>query len=533
MAYAQHVRAASGLMFASAIAIACGSFGGSDNSTSDATDGGAPDGANDEASSVSGGPGATDGGDAGKPPPPTVCDLSYDPIDNPLCVTDQFGVFVDGTSGDDTANDGSMKKPWKTVVHALASSSNKPRVYICAGTYSSQALVIDATTGSITASVYGGFACSTWTVDPQNNVVTITDGALPALRVKGASKLTIADISFTSAAGATSDAPNSITGVIVNSTGIALKRVSFSAGAGFTQTKPAAPATNIITCPANGMAALFNGVSTTGGIAEQCNCVDGTYSIGGGGGATASDGNPGQIGTAGVAGLYGQACQNGGTFLAGTGGDGANGTGGGGGTASTHAGTVDVAAYWLPSNGTKGNDGRPGQGGGGGSAGMTNVNTAGGGGGGVGGCGGAGSAGGLGGGASIALYVTGSTVAITSSTFKTAGGGAGADGATPEQGAAGGGRGASAGTGCSGGKGGTGAGGTGGGGGAGGSSIGLLFSGSAPTLDGTTVVTTKTQAGFTVGVVGTNGKGGSNTGCPSGQDGALGVASAVLDAAGL
>ena len=58
-------------------------------------------------------------------PPPAGCDPTTDPKDAPLCVVDDYSVFVDashGTDGDSTA--GTRAAPFRTVTFAL---TNSPR----------------------------------------------------------------------------------------------------------------------------------------------------------------------------------------------------------------------------------------------------------------------------------------------------------------------------------------------------------------------------------------------------------------------
>ena len=50
------------------------------------------------------------------------CDVTQDPKDNPSCVNDAYGVFVDATNGSDS-NDGTKAQPFKTIAKALAVGS--------------------------------------------------------------------------------------------------------------------------------------------------------------------------------------------------------------------------------------------------------------------------------------------------------------------------------------------------------------------------------------------------------------------------
>src|SRR5450432_1248299 len=58
-----------------------------------------------------------------------------DPKTNPACVSETFGVSVDGASGNDS-NAGTKASPVKTIGHALTILvGSKVRVFVCEGTY--------------------------------------------------------------------------------------------------------------------------------------------------------------------------------------------------------------------------------------------------------------------------------------------------------------------------------------------------------------------------------------------------------------
>ena len=100
---------------------ACSSIPGvCDDPGSCQDDGGAPEG-------------SSSGSEAGIDAPPG-CDLTREAKDSPACVDDAVGVFVDGTTGLDT-NAGTKLSPVKSIGAALGKLGNKPRVYVCAGTY--------------------------------------------------------------------------------------------------------------------------------------------------------------------------------------------------------------------------------------------------------------------------------------------------------------------------------------------------------------------------------------------------------------
>jgi hypothetical protein len=60
-----------------------------------------------------------DGGGPDAVQPPVGCDPAVDPKDAPACVVNDYGVFVDGTGGND-GNAGTRESPVKTIGGALA-----------------------------------------------------------------------------------------------------------------------------------------------------------------------------------------------------------------------------------------------------------------------------------------------------------------------------------------------------------------------------------------------------------------------------
>jgi hypothetical protein len=432
------------------------------------------------------GAGSTDGGWAVDAP--AGCDATKDPGDSPACVDDSVGVFVDGAGGVDT-NDGSKAKPFRTIARALASTGQKPRVYVCAGTYVDNVTLDPAHR----ASVYGGFACNGWSYDKAANPVLVKPATGYALEINGLpGAVTVADLELDAPAG-TASAANSIAGFVNASPSVTLKRLKLVASTGGSPADQGDPAANYpgATAPSS---------APVGGVNK---CVDGTTSTGGQGSANGVAATPGapSLG-AGQLGVTGTACSSNGA-----GKEGANAVMLAQNSPPPHPGVLS-ATGWVASAGTKGSTGLPGQGGGGGGNGAGNNGT--GGGGGSGGCGGAGAAGGLGGGASIALLTVASPVSLVSCTLSSSKAGNGAKGGKGQDAQAGlsGSAGSAAPVGCAGGAAGAGAGGNGGGGGAGGASFGLLFSGTAPALDGVTAKTAAAYAGLAPGLPGNPGSGG-------------------------
>ena len=95
------------------------------------------------------------------------CNLSLDPNLSPTRVDDNIGVFVDATNGSDT-NNGSKLKPFQSIAKAITANAGlKPRVYVCAGSYTDNVLIDQAHA----VSIYGGFACGAWTYATTNAAI--------------------------------------------------------------------------------------------------------------------------------------------------------------------------------------------------------------------------------------------------------------------------------------------------------------------------------------------------------------------------
>ncbi len=427
---------------------------------------------------------------------PPGCVLTQDPKDSPACVADSVGMFVDGAGGSDS-NVGTRAMPFKTIAKAVASAGPLPRVYVCAGNYAEN-VSLDATHGP---SLFGGFDCGSWKYSGTKPVVN--PSTKPALSLKGVGGATVEDMRFEGSADQAVSGDSAIA-AFVASASVKFARVELVAGAG----AMGAPGT---------MGSNWTGTATAGtpaangGNSVVCNCLDGTSSTGGKGGAIAAGGDPGTSNPAvGVlnGGGGGNMCTNGGT--------GANGVANGGGAGATKAGVLSATGWANTSDSAKGKAGNPGQGGGGGG-GRTGV--AGGGGGGCGGCGGAGGAAAGNGGSSFALLAFSSSVSAVGGLFQSGAAGSGGLGGPAQDGETGGATGPGA---CDGAMGGYGAGGSGGGGGAGGISAAIGYSGSAPSVSGTTLTpSTKGDPGG-AGSPGAGGGTAGNGGNP-GTDGKSGT----------
>ena len=436
-----------------------------------------------------------EGGDG---PPPLVCDTTKDPKDDPGCIDDRVGVFVSPTGSD--ANAGTKAAPFQTIGKALASVGTLTRVYVCEGTYGEDVSMAPPVDG---VSLYGGFKCADWTYS--GTKPTVGKGNV-ALMITGTTKpLAIEDIAFKASDGNAGN-PSSIAALVANAGGaVTFTRVSLTAGAGAKGTDGAGGSNyNGALAQSDPSIQGHDASGNGGGALQTCGglCTDTIASTGGQGGAGGGAPSGGSGGApalgGGAGGIAGQACAG-----TGTGGDGTTQpTAGTDATSPAALGTL-ASTGWTPGAASKGTNGGPGQGGGGGAG----ASSGGGGGGGCGGCGGGGGNGGAGGGASIALAAFTSTVVVNASDLHAGNGGDGGKGGAGQGGQLGGFAGNKVGNGCVGGNGGNGSAGGSGAGGVGGLSVGVLYKGSAPTVDSAT-----TTALGTAGAKGIGGTAGVNDG---------------------
>jgi len=441
-----------------------------------------------------------------------------------LCgVTESRGVFVAPT-GSDATGSGTRAAPYATITHGVgAAKASGKNVYVCAGDYAENVILAAAEDG---VSIYGGLDCVSWSYATANRVKVAPAAAGYALEVASLSVgTTLEDLEFDAqnAPAATAGA-SSVAAFVHGSENVTLTRVVLVAGAGSNGaagTSAGPPGPSDWDTSDGGL----NGASATSsapGPQTTCTCPLDTAqeTVGGVGGSpsqTAFGGTPlyEPDAGAGTAGVSAASCN-----MLGGGTDGVSAPAAAQDPASVSAGTLS-ATGWSPATGTSGSFGQPGQGGGGGGNGPASSGF--GGGGACGGCGGAGGAGGSGGGGSIALLVYQSSVRLSDCTLTAVAGGTGGPGGNGEAGQAGsavGGNGA--GGGCQGGAGGAGGGGNGGQGGPGGISGGIVFTGTAPTVNGATVMSEAALAGVTI----------SATMSPGGAPGMAGAAANSRAAAG-
>jgi hypothetical protein len=465
-----------------------------------------------------------------------ACEPDTDPASSaagsdPCILTEAFGVFV-SPAGSDMSGDGTRAMPFATIGHAMdVAAMGSKRVYACgsAGTFAENLTVGAARDG---VSLFGGLDCTktqgTWVYDA-SKPATIAPASGYALQITGlASGTTLEDLALVAADTAGAGA-SSVAVFVASSQTVAFHRASMTAGSATGAGTPGASGgTN--GDPSNWSAHSLAGTPATsaaGGGAIACLCGDGTGSHGGVGGGSSPAQPPGAGSPTlggGAAGTNAQAC----------------GAGTGGGGSDAPAATADSpnsmlgalsSTEWSPATGARGTNGTAGQGGGGGGDGPDSAG--GGGGGACGGCGGAGGLPGSGGGSSVALlsYKSGITLVGCTLTAKNAGdGGKGGDG-EQGQGPGGGGNGFGTppATGCPGGAGGSGARGNGAQGGPGGLSLGIGYTGPAPTADAATMikVAPKGGAGGMGGAAGPSAMFSNNAGA-AGASGQAGVAQATM-----
>lgn len=437
------------------------------------------------------------------------------------------GVFVSSSMGSD-GNDGSMTTPYATVGKAIAAAQGEP-IYLCAETF---AEAIHLTSG---LKMFGGMDCANgWkhVGDTAKSEIAPAAGEVPLVLATSV-KATLVDVAL-HAKDAVEMGTSSVAVIASNEAELSLAYSDVAAGNGTDGatgqsfgTGASAGATGNPGQDACSAAIVVPGDSAT----SMCDAADpNDDSISGLGGiGSAASGGPGGTGSPGQAmnGGVGEdannpACTNGSVGDAGAVGVSASGANG--------MGAISAQGY-AGTPGNAGEKGKPGQGGGGGGgakggsgmpgncADAANAGGASGGSGGSGGCGGSGGKGGQAGGGSIGIVSLGATLLFDTVTVTVSKGGAGGAGGDGQAGGLGG-AGAAGGTkgaatslkdACAGGNGGSGGAGGKAGGGLGGPSIGIAYTGDAPTTKDVT---------FTMGTPGDGGAGDGAMGA-----GAKGVAS--------
>jgi hypothetical protein len=437
--------------------------------------------------------------------------------------TKECAVFVRGDVTDTDGPDaGTPENPFKTLQAAIDVVPANRWIVVCKKNTFTEKVTI----AKDNVAIYGGFDCDngwTWKEDQRSTLQGLPDTI--ALTVRGR-KAKVENF-IIRAADATKPGGSSIA-ALVKAADPTFNRCEMFAnvpkpGVDGIDAPPTAAQAGA-TGKKGGNACSKDTVVGAAQVVSMCPPVA-TVSVGGGGGdGTAFNGNPGASGQPSYGG--GQAGQgepsNNPSWSCGVnngnGHDGLQGNSGAAGSPPTgdlKLGTFDdVKDLFNPEPGKDGTPGQPGQGGGGGGGvkgGAACVAAtkggASGGSGGTGGCGGTAGKGGQGGGASIALIILNSSI-MNSTTLKKvtltavdgAKAGSGGDAQAGGSGATGGSGGSNLGIfgvkdGCSGGAGGRGGDGGPGAGGRGGHSLGLIYTGIAPTMGDTIIVVGKGGAG--------------------------------------
>ncbi|MBZ4330664.1 hypothetical protein [Corallococcus sp. AS-1-12] len=378
------------------------------------------------------------------------------------------GFFVDPERGDN-ANDGSHLAPVRTLARALelirTAEPGRTNLYLGVGAYNEPATLV-----TTPVSVYGGYrwngpGSGVWNRLPGSGT-TLIDGGTLAFTIRDVNVQdagVLLDALHIASSNATQEGEGSIALRIIGSPSVDLRRLVVEAGLG-AMGKSGAPGTpgKEGTDGGAGVSSVYNsGLPQPGGNGGTSCEPKSSGGLGGKGGAGAA-GAAGDIAAAGADGGEGGAttrvqpppsAQCNATTCTCTasdgmpGADGLAGDAGAPGDGGSGDGVVSADGRWMANQ--AGEDGRQGAagggGGGGGGGGSCNSNLAitltggaGGGGGGGGGCPGTGGRGGEGGGASIALLVLDSSVAITDAQLTTRGGGSGGAGGERGEGGAGG-----------------------------------------------------------------------------------------------
>lgn len=361
---------------------------------------------------------------------PSPAPAPFDPLDvrcdfalHPDCLSDDFGLFVDGDNGDDR-NPGTRASPLRTFDAALA---HHPRAVVaCATSYDEP--VVDLSREPVV--VRSGVRCGDF----------VWSGGKAAVRgVSVAGDTLITDLHIEASRGKSG---RDATGVFALGESLEVVRCDILVGPGGDasddlSTVPFPASSSFAGGDANG------GAGGLGGSGVWCGLKGGA---GGGSDADGHDAIDGD-GTGGSHALCIATGQSGGR-----GADGADG-----------ADAIDDGEHW------RANEGRPGMGGGGGGGG----NQGGGGGGGAGGCGGEGGRAGAAGGVSLGIATYRTNVVLRETHIVTSDAGRAANGQPRSDGMPGGSGGGGASDGCAGGAGGRGGHGGAGVGGVGGSSAGV------------------------------------------------------------
>ncbi len=431
------------------------------------------------------------------------------------------GLFVSDSLGKSGAA-GTRAEPLATIGEAIAKASVDQPIYVCNETFKETLHLTEART------IVGGLDCASgWMRTGEKKTTIAAPPDAIALRIDTDAKGTELYDLVIRAADATLPGGSSIA-VWAQGVQVALVRCDVSAGSGADGAAGTTP---------TGIGALGEGANGQDGGDGQDGCLDDVAKPGGAGGANTCGGVDvsGGLGGQGTSTSGGGAGSNGypdpvlpategvggkqqDSTACGSGTAGLAGTPGLPGFGAQGLGTFTEAGYQGESGLDGASSGAPGQGGGGGGGAKKCSNNPpgptgpSGGGGGAGGCGGQPGKGGQGGGSSFGIVSMEAKLTLTNVLVTTAAGGNGGQGGDGQPGGYGGkpGLAGDPGGACTGGQGGDGGRGGSGGGGQGGHSIGLVYLGEAPIVEGLTIL---------AGSAGVGGVGGDGDVAASGADG--------------
>jgi hypothetical protein len=445
-----------------------------------------------------------DGGGADVVQPPPGCDVAAEPTSAPLCVVDDYAIFVAPDGKADAL--GGKASPVNSITTALTKVGNKPRIYVCNGAY------VDKIDITKSVSIYGGFECGTWmaaSARPQIEAPAAGDVVFKVDAVAGA--VLLSRLEFAAKPGST-QATSSIAAFINASPHVTFRGSKMTARLAESGADGAVGTTGSLLPPVTD---LNGGVPETagvgkGGLAKMCSCSTGGISKGGRGGDLTGtiDGEDGQSKMMPSMPLTATGLASTQAMCNATGVVGQTGSNAPPGADALTADSVGVVSSngWTPTDGPDGDAGKPGQGGGGAGSKSAGGSPGGGGGGACGGCGG-----------SIAVLALNSPITFETSELVAMDAGHGGRGRSGGTGVIGGIGGTRAGS-CSGGDGGRGGDGGAGAGGSGGLSVGVLHKNGAPAIDAAT------DGATTIGAFGAKGLGGNSTA----NDGKAGDAKKVI-----
>ncbi len=208
-----------------------GGMGGLSGTSGEGGMGGA-EGGNAGVTGMSGG-----GGEAGGGGPPT-CDP--DALAAGCVPDDANGIFVAPTGDDQNA--GSSDSPLASLGEAITRATAGLPIFVCGGTFDEH---VDVTSDDV--ALHGGFACPSggapWVYDAAHRATIAPSDPGYALRVNGATNVTVTDLAFVSA-DADTPGQSSVAVFVSGSQGVTFSRVAITAGDGMNGESAGVPGSN-------------------------------------------------------------------------------------------------------------------------------------------------------------------------------------------------------------------------------------------------------------------------------------------------